>query len=277
MVETPSRPLHLFISHEEKEKQIAVALKKLVESIFGDRIDVFVSSDDSSIPLGKQWFDVITAALGEADYFFVLCSETAVTRPWINFELGGACLLNKTIIPLCIHGMQFDQLPQPYSNFQGLLASDYARLSTLFKEIAARISCPLPPVDMVSTDYHRAIHNISPGRGDVSVTIRGAGTYYVGEKVIFSGTATDGSEIVKLNIYNAADPYSLLEEGKAAVQKDQTYEQGVNTSRLQPGDWYVRAESQTGKYSTCGFRLLPMRDEPTPTLSKLSEMRKQWQ
>lgn len=277
MAESSPRPLHFFISHEEKEKQIAVALKKLIESIFGGRIDVFVSSDDSSIPLGKPWFDVITAALRQADYVFILCSETAVTRPWINFELGGACLLNKQIIPLCIHGVKFDKLPPPYSNFQGFVASDYARLSTFFKEIADRISCPLPPVDMVSTDYHRAIHNLSPGRGAVSVTIRGAGTYYVGEKVIFSGTATDGSEIVKLKIYNAADPYSLLEEGKAAVQKDQTYEQALSTSRLQPGEWYARAESQTGKDSTVTFLLLPMRDKPTPTLSKLSEMRKKWQ
>lgn len=277
MVETPSRPLHLFISHEEKEKQIAVALKKLIESIFGDQIDVFVSSDESSIPLGKQWFDVITAALGQADYVFVLCSETAVARPWINFELGGACLLNKTIIPLCIHGMKFDQLPQPYSNFQGLLASDYARLSTLFKEIAARISYPLPPCDLTFTDYHRAIHNLSAEEGEVTITAEGSGAYYVGDRLNFSGTATDGSEIAKLNIYNAADPYTLLEETKVAIQNDDTYAQEIDSSRYPPGQYYVLAETQKGIYTKFTFLLRSMKTEPTPTLSKLSEMRKRWQ
>jgi hypothetical protein len=268
MVETSSRPLHLFISHEEKEAQIAVALQKLIKGIFKDQITVFVSSDDESIPSGKQWFDVLTTALGQADYVVVLCSDTAVTRPWINFELGGACLLNKNIIPLCIHDMQLSQLPQPYSNFQGFAASNYTRLSKLFRDMADRISYPLPPYDIESTEYHRVIHNLSSEEGFVSLAMEGSGTYIPGNKLNFSGTATDGSEIVKLKIYNAADPYSLLEETKVAIQNDQTYVQEIDSSRYPPGQYYVLAETQKGMYAKVTFLLRSMKPEPTPLYKK---------
>ncbi|MDD4255955.1 MAG: toll/interleukin-1 receptor domain-containing protein [Methanofollis sp.] len=268
MVETSSRSLHLFISHEEKEKKIAISLKRLIKHIFRDKIDVFVSSDDESIPSGKQWFDVLTTALRQADYVVILCSGTAVKRPWINFELGGACLLKKDIIPLCIHNMQFSQLPPPYSNFQGFVASDYIRLSKLFRDMADRISCPLPPFDMTSTEYHRVIHNLSSEEGFVSLAMEGSGTYIPGNKLNFSGTATDGSEIVKLKIYNAADPYSLLEELKVAIQNDQTYVQEIDSSRYPPGQYYVLAETQKGIYTKVTFLLRSMKPEPTPLYKK---------
>lgn len=264
MAETSSEPLHLFISHEEKEKEIAISLKRLIEHIFRDKIDVFVSSDDESIPLGKQWFNVITTALRQADYVFVLCSDTSVKRPWINFELGGACLLKKDIIPLCIHDMQLSQLNPPYSNFQGFVASDYTRLSKLFRDMADRISYPLPPFDIESTEYHRVIHNLSSEEGFVSLAMEGSGTYIPGNKLNFSGTATDESEIVKLKIYYAEDLYSPLEELKVAIQNDQTYAQEIDSSRYPPGQYYVLAETQTGMYAKVTFLLRDMKTNQHP-------------
>ncbi|MGI5998857.1 MAG: toll/interleukin-1 receptor domain-containing protein [Lutispora sp.] len=272
----PHETIHLFISHEEEAKEIAIALKKLIEHIFKDKIDVFVSSDDSSIRLGEQWFPVITEALRQSDYVFVLCSDTSVKRPWVNFELGGACLLNKNIIPFCIHGMQLSQLPRPYSNFQGLIASDYIRLAKLFKDIADRLAYPLPPFDINFTEYHKTIYNLSSGKGFVSIAIQGTGTYIPGNKLVFSGVGTDVGEILKLKIYNAANPYILLEEIKVAIQNDQTYAQEVDSSCYRPGQYYVRAETQTGEYATVTFWLCDMKTEPTSPLSKFSEMMKKW-
>ncbi len=45
----------VFISHITEEKEIAQALKSLVESTFLHMIEVFVSSDPTSIKLGRQW------------------------------------------------------------------------------------------------------------------------------------------------------------------------------------------------------------------------------
>jgi hypothetical protein len=56
------KPL-VFISHITEEKEIAVALKDLVEATFLNMIDVFVSTDSKSIKMGRKWLDEITDAL----------------------------------------------------------------------------------------------------------------------------------------------------------------------------------------------------------------------
>ena len=50
------KPL-VFISHITEEKEIAHALKQLVEKTFLNMIEVFVSSDPTSIRLGGKWLD----------------------------------------------------------------------------------------------------------------------------------------------------------------------------------------------------------------------------
>ena len=45
----------VFISHITEEKEVALALKKLVESAFIGMMEVFVSSDPRSITLGQEW------------------------------------------------------------------------------------------------------------------------------------------------------------------------------------------------------------------------------
>jgi hypothetical protein len=121
------KPL-VFISHITTEKEIAVALKGLVEQAFLGMVEVFVSSDPNSIAMGGRWLDNITYGLKKCVIEIVLASPVSVTRPWINFEAGAGWVRDIPVIPLCHSGMTPSALPAPLSSLQAALATQGTHL-----------------------------------------------------------------------------------------------------------------------------------------------------
>ena len=244
----------IFISHAKSDERIAIALKNLIELLFHERVDIFVSSDEKSIPLGKQWFDIITSALNQADSVLILCSPESVKRPWINFELGGAYFLGKDIIPICIKEMKFEDLPSPCNLFQGIAGTDYPRLIHFLGEIAQHIGCQFRRIDIENTDYHFAVHGLSSEQNeDAYFTVSGGGVYNRGAPLYLSGTITDGSGILTIKIMSAPNPYKSIRDVNVAVQNDQSFEVTIGTSGLSPGQYFVFAETQRGYIAKLTF------------------------
>ncbi len=142
-----AKPL-VFISHISEEKEIAVALKNLVESSFLDMIDVFVSSDPTSLKMGRQWLNEIEQALRVCAIEIILASPESVKRPWINFEGGSGWIRGIHVIPLCHSGMTPGKLPQPLAALQSAIATDKRQLGAIFPVLAEAIGCSLPQVDL---------------------------------------------------------------------------------------------------------------------------------
>lgn len=140
------KPL-VFISHITEEKEIAQALKQLVESTFLNMIDVFVSSDPTSIKLGRKWLDEITHALKNCSVEIILASPESVKRPWINFEGGSGWIRDIPVIPLCHSEMVPAKLPAPLSSLQAATATDEAQLKLIFPVLAEAVGCTLPEID----------------------------------------------------------------------------------------------------------------------------------
>ena len=90
-----------FISHASGESELGNLIKTHIDAAFIGLIDVYVSSDGTSIAVGDNWMNSVVSHLQEADIFIVLCSQYSLDRPWINLELGAALTRGKTIIPLC--------------------------------------------------------------------------------------------------------------------------------------------------------------------------------
>ncbi len=134
----------VFISHITEEKEIASSLKKLVENTFLNMIDVFVSSDPSSIKMGKRWLDEITIALKSCAIEIVLASPKSVSRPWINFEAGSGWIREIQVIPLCHSGMKPGRLPAPLNSLQGAIATEKSDLERIFPVLAAAVGSGLP-------------------------------------------------------------------------------------------------------------------------------------
>lgn len=140
------KPL-VFISHITEEKEIAKALKCLVESTFLDMMDVFVSSDPTSIKLGHKWLDEITYALKACAVEIILSSPESVRQPWINFEGGSGWIRDIPVIPLCHSGMVPAKLPAPLSALQAATATEESGLKLIFPVLAEAIGCSLPDVN----------------------------------------------------------------------------------------------------------------------------------
>lgn len=140
------KPL-VFISHITEEKEIAQALKRLVESTFLNMIEVFVSSDPTSIKMGRKWLDEITHALKNCAVEIILASPESVKRPWINFEGGSGWIRDIPVIPLCHSGMLPPQLPPPLGTLQAATATEEAGLKLVFPVLAEAVGCTLPEIE----------------------------------------------------------------------------------------------------------------------------------
>lgn len=140
------KPL-VFISHITEEKEIALAFKSLIETTFLNMIEVFVSSDPTSIKMGRKWLDEITRALKACAVEIILASPESMKRPWINFEGGSGWIRDIPVIPLCHSGMVREKLPQPFGSLQTATATEETQLQLVFPVLAEAIGCTMPAVN----------------------------------------------------------------------------------------------------------------------------------
>ena len=156
---------NIFISHISEEKEVSKTLKNLIEEIFPNQIEIFVSSDQSSLVAGEKWLDQISNALKEADLLIALCSEVSISRPWINFEIGSAWIKDIPIIPICHTGMTKNKLPQPVAMLQSMDLADEESLKYLFEGISKHLKLHLGK----RIDYKSMIDEVNVSLGKVAV------------------------------------------------------------------------------------------------------------
>lgn len=107
-----------YFSDEESEAQdLSDHLKKVFKK---DDLEVFIYSSWESIAPGDQWEDKVLEGLMSASALLVLMSHDALTRPWINFEIGVAWAKKIRILLLCHKGMTPSALPSPYNSLQAI-------------------------------------------------------------------------------------------------------------------------------------------------------------
>jgi hypothetical protein len=139
----------IFISHIHEEREMAVLIKEALEDEFSGFVDVFVSSDGTSIPAGANFLKRIEDALCTCVGALYLISPKSVSRQWINFELGAVWIRNALSIrsggseipalPVCHSGSAPNTLPAPLNNLNGILAADSAKLEFAFRSIQAAV------------------------------------------------------------------------------------------------------------------------------------------
>jgi hypothetical protein len=131
----------VFISYIHEEQMVAEAVQQVIKGVL--KAPTFISADQWQIFAGEIWLDRVKAELATANVVLLMLSPESVSRPWINFEAGGAWLASKAIIPVCFNGMKKGNMPKPYSALQGLeLPAD---LYYLVKSVAHHLGIFLPP------------------------------------------------------------------------------------------------------------------------------------
>jgi hypothetical protein len=165
----------IFISRIEEHRGIADKLKKLLETAFPGKVNVFVSN---SIPFSEDWLKEILEGIKKCNLMIIFCTPESLKARWINFEAGAAAILDKNIGPICFGGQHVGDLPTPLSHLrpQGIDCSDAVSFQDSFQKfiekIAGKIGVPVPEIDLANSEFYQMIANPSvfPSHGEFEDT-----------------------------------------------------------------------------------------------------------
>src|SRR5437762_1478510 len=93
--EKGKKSIRVFVSYSMEDSAYANELLNYLAQ--QPNINVFTSDKLSA---GAKWQSVIRQKLSSSDYFLVLLSPASINSKWVQFQLGLAWGLNKTIIPI---------------------------------------------------------------------------------------------------------------------------------------------------------------------------------
>jgi hypothetical protein len=139
----------IFLSHIHEEKALAVLVKQAIEEEFSGFVEVFVSSDGTSIPAGSNFLKKIEDGLVNCIGAVYLISPISVKRNWINFELGAVWIRNIMslcaggaeipALPVCHSGITPSGLPAPLNNLNGITANQASQLEFAFRSLQTAV------------------------------------------------------------------------------------------------------------------------------------------
>lgn len=168
----------VFISHSSKDERMVRKLKEVLTKKVGNTLDIFVSSDGQSIPLGRNWVHEIEEALKNSKIMFVLLSPNSIRSNWIYFEVGFAYSKDIKVIPIGVLGINLSQIPPPMSLLQGFNINSVESLNNLisilngefgysfgesftYEEYAAIFSVPKVKASKLWKEYASLIYDVS--------------------------------------------------------------------------------------------------------------------
>ena len=163
--------MKIFLSHIREEFQVALVLKKWIESAFADHCEVMISTDPDSIPAAAQFLEGDERAWEEVKAIMILCSPSSIQRPWVSFEAGCAWLRKIFIIPVCYSGLTLAELPQPLSTFAGFDLEQRDFGQKLFMLLAKELGiAELPAVQyrQMRQEIRQVLETIHPAPADLS-------------------------------------------------------------------------------------------------------------
>ena len=160
----------VFMSYYSDEGADAEDIARHLESVFhNEGLEVFMASRPESVQPGDVWQDKVIDALAEADVLLVLMTVNALSRPWINFEIGVAWARRARILLFCNRGMTPAALPTPYNTLQAVDINGMTnaeKMNRVAKDVATALDIRPADISAPSTLFHSLAPFIAP-------TIRG--------------------------------------------------------------------------------------------------------
>jgi uridine kinase len=145
------RPI-IFISHVSEDQDLAHRMKVWLQLMYEDTVEVFVSSDWSSIMPGDPWPDRIMNALLRARVLIALITPNSIRRPWIYYEAGAAEAVGAIVIPVCAKDMHIAALLPPLNLRQGCELRSNKDIAVLAETLGAYIPRAATSLEVVHTN-----------------------------------------------------------------------------------------------------------------------------
>ena len=108
----------IFFSHSSKDRDIILPIRNKIVDITGGTMEIFMSSDGQSIPLGRNWVSKIEEGLKNAQIMFIFVTPNSIKSDWIYFEAGYAYSKEIEVIPVGV-GVHIGELRAPLNLLQG--------------------------------------------------------------------------------------------------------------------------------------------------------------
>ncbi|HEX6747102.1 MAG TPA: toll/interleukin-1 receptor domain-containing protein [Longimicrobium sp.] len=118
-MQTPETKHLVFLSHSSRDGAVVRRIKDLLVHRTGGTVAFFCSSDNESIPFGRNWINKILSSLDQADLFFAFLSPNSLGSQWIFFEAGIAHQRDIPTVPVGIAGVDIGKAPPPLAILQG--------------------------------------------------------------------------------------------------------------------------------------------------------------
>jgi hypothetical protein len=166
-------PYRVFISHNHEDEEVGIALKDFLVSLFGERVDVFISGDPRSNLAGNDLITTIVRNIRDCDLMLILCTPESVVRPWVNFEAGAgeasaAELEEKRIVPVCFGGLAAGAMPVLLNHRQAIDAADEAKFrghfDVLVQVIAERTGAGVSNANVLDSPFYELLKKADPLR-----------------------------------------------------------------------------------------------------------------
>jgi hypothetical protein len=129
----------LFISHAVSDGEFADAVKREVEKVFANGLDVFCTSSPGAISPGSDWLNEIEGRLGNTQAVIAIITPISIERPWLWFEIGATWNRGRVgkckIYPLCTPEIDLGNLPSPLDRLQALSMKKAQDLKMLFRSL----------------------------------------------------------------------------------------------------------------------------------------------
>lgn len=130
------KPYRVFVSHATADKWIARTICEKIDAI----PDSSTFRDDRDIDGGDSIPQTILKELRRCDEFLLLLTQSSLTRPWVLFEIGAACVKGVRIVPIC-YAVAMDQIPAMVRDSKAYELNDLERyLDELEGRVAGRLS-----------------------------------------------------------------------------------------------------------------------------------------
>jgi hypothetical protein len=147
-----AEPPLVFISHDNRDGELAEAFAKLLKSVSAGMLKSFRSSDKKGaegIEFGDEWYKAIMAKLEIASDVVCLLTERSLDRPWLLYEAGVA----KGKLGTPVHGLALGVALSrastgPFYQFQNSDDSEDS-LSKLVLQLCRRVQGLEPELDVV--------------------------------------------------------------------------------------------------------------------------------
>jgi len=146
-------PRLIFISHTHADRELALGLGHLIDTVYIGIVEPYISSDPGpsrGIMPGVEWYAQIATKLREAESVWVLATKASITRPWIYWEAGTGRAFCPNGIAVLSVGIAPGEVPSPLSNFQVFDGGVEGGAGSLIGKVASQLGVRVPDALMKS-------------------------------------------------------------------------------------------------------------------------------